>query len=69
MGENLTRYGLGEYKMKAGKNKDDKLASFTALKDFTKFVNQTTMKTSIEKWEQHLDVTGFIRRYECIRCA
>ncbi|KAI8881319.1 hypothetical protein K501DRAFT_300771 [Backusella circina FSU 941] len=36
LGENMTRYNIGEYKMKAGKEKKDKLESFTAPKDFTR---------------------------------
>jgi spore coat protein CotH len=61
MGENVTKYSLGQYKMKAGENKK-KEEGFVALKDFTKFVNGTTKDTSVDEWEKHIDTKAFLRR-------
>ncbi|KAI8881341.1 hypothetical protein K501DRAFT_189208 [Backusella circina FSU 941] len=60
-GENLTTYNMKQYSVQAGKNKKKKPQVFEALKDFTKFINQTTKDTSMEEWDQHLDMKSFLR--------
>ncbi|KAI8881326.1 coth-domain-containing protein [Backusella circina FSU 941] len=60
MGENITKYNMGQYKMKAGEDKKEE-KGFVALKDFTKFVNGTTKDTSVDEWEKHIDTKAFLR--------
>ncbi|KAI8880086.1 coth-domain-containing protein [Backusella circina FSU 941] len=59
-GENLTKYELGQYKYIPGK-KGHTQENFTALKDFTRFVDQTTENTPLEEWEKYFEVNGFMR--------
>jgi spore coat protein CotH len=59
-GENVTKYALGQYKMKAGPG-EDTTEGFTDLMEFTKFINETNSNTTVDEWEKHLDTQGFLR--------
>ncbi|KAG1098871.1 hypothetical protein G6F42_017919 [Rhizopus arrhizus] len=60
-GDNTTLYSLGQYKIKAGTKGDDKPKDFEELRDFTKFINETTNATSVEEWNKKLETDGFTR--------
>jgi hypothetical protein len=60
--EDLADYNMKQYSAQAGKNKKNKPQVFEALQDFTKFINESTKDTSIEEWEEHLDIESFLRR-------
>ncbi|EPB83655.1 hypothetical protein HMPREF1544_09571 [Mucor circinelloides 1006PhL] len=60
-GENTTLYSLGQYKIKAGTDKDETPDDFKDLQEFTKFINGTTSNTTVEEWEKHLDTEVFTR--------
>lgn len=59
--ENITKYSLGEYKIKAGTDGDAIPKDFTDLMEFTKFVDSSTRGTTVETWEKHLDTDSFTR--------
>jgi spore coat protein CotH len=61
LGENLTKYELGQYKYIPGK-KGHTEEDFTALKDFTRFVDQSTEDTPLEEWEKYFEANGFMRK-------
>lgn len=61
-GENVTKYSLGQYNVKAGYNGEDETPEdYTQLKEFTKFINTTTKDTTFEEWDQRLDIENYIR--------
>ncbi|KAI8635953.1 coth protein-domain-containing protein [Parasitella parasitica] len=60
-GNNMTLYSLGQYKIKAGTKSDAVPDDYKELRDFTKFVNETTSATSVEEWNRKLETDGFIR--------
>ncbi|GAN11375.1 hypothetical protein MAM1_0566c10934 [Mucor ambiguus] len=59
-GDNTTLYSLGQYKIKAG-TKNEKPKNFKELRDFTKFINETTNATSVKEWNKKLETDGFTR--------
>lgn len=62
IGENLTEYSLGQYKVKTGySGKDETPADYAQLKEFTKFINSSTKDTTFEEWDKQLDIEGYIR--------
>ncbi|KAI8636405.1 coth protein-domain-containing protein [Parasitella parasitica] len=60
-GENTTLYSLGQYKIKAGTEKDETPDDFKELQEFTQFINSTSSDTTVEEWEKHLDTEIFTR--------
>lgn len=60
-GENTTIYSLGQYKIRSGTKKDEKPKDYEELKDFTKFVNQTTSATTVDEWNSKFETDGFMR--------
>ncbi|KAF1796993.1 coth protein-domain-containing protein [Mucor lusitanicus] len=60
-GENTTLYSLGQYKIKAGTDKDETADDFKDLQEFTKYINSTTSNTTVDEWEKHLDTEVFTR--------
>lgn len=60
-GDNTTLYSLGQYKIKAGTKDNEKPKDFEELRDFTKFINETTNATSVEEWNKKLETDGFTR--------
>jgi hypothetical protein len=60
-GKNITKYDLGQYKIKAGPHKKSADA-YEDLQKFTKFINESTVETTPEsEWEKRIDVDGFLR--------
>ncbi|KAI9480423.1 MAG: coth protein-domain-containing protein [Benjaminiella poitrasii] len=60
-GDNLTAYSLGQYKVKAGPSRKT-LDAYKDLQKFTKFINESTVRTMPEyEWEKKLDVDNFLR--------
>ena len=57
---NLTYYSGGEYKIKAGPSKTAD-QDFLDLQEFTKFISEASDNTTLEEWNTHLDVDGFMR--------
>ncbi|KAI8970672.1 coth protein-domain-containing protein [Pilobolus umbonatus] len=53
-------YGAGQYKVKGGPEKKT-LEDYEELDKFALFINETNVNTSLEKWNNHLDVDGFLR--------
>ncbi|CEP09735.1 hypothetical protein [Parasitella parasitica] len=60
-GNNLTLYSLGQYKIKAGAKDDAAPKDYKELRDFSKFINETTDATSVDEWNAKLETDGFIR--------
>lgn len=60
-GENTTLYSLGQYKIKAGTDKDETPDDYKDLQEFTKYVHSTTSNTTVDEWEKHLDTEVFTR--------
>jgi hypothetical protein len=60
-GENTTLYSLGQYKIKAGTDKDETPDDYKDLQEFTKYIHSTTINTTVEDWEKHLDTEVFTR--------
>jgi hypothetical protein len=61
-GTNITRYGLGQYKIKAGPSKKS-VDSFKDLQEFMKFINDSTTEiTSESAWEKRLDILAYFAR-------
>ncbi|KAI8645156.1 coth protein-domain-containing protein [Parasitella parasitica] len=60
-GKNTTLYNLGQYKIKTGAGKKETSADYEELQKFTKFINSTSSKTTVDEWEEHLDTKVFTR--------
>lgn len=58
--EDLGYYNRLQYKVKTGPNKK-LVESFDELQEFTKFIYDSTAQTSLSKWDQVIDVEGFLR--------
>lgn len=60
-GTDINRYNVGQYKIKVGPKKKS-IKSYEGLQEFTKFVTESSTKTTPEsEWEKVLDVDGFLR--------
>lgn len=58
--DNITKYALGEYKIKAGPSKDSP-QDFSGLQEFTKFIHDASNTTTIDDWQKRMDVDVFLR--------
>ncbi|KAI8979092.1 coth protein-domain-containing protein [Mycotypha africana] len=59
--QNITMYGMGQYKIKAGQGGKLTNIDYEPLQSFTSFLATSSNLTSAQEWNLHLDTTGFTR--------